>query len=190
MATTEPAEPVRPNSDSTAETGPRAEGELHQGALSDEILVGEDGAADNNREAQDEEQGSVAGPDDAVHGGPHSHDQQQENLDDFLCQPCGDDEAEEEAEPKRIAPSPTLPTAAEIEDRRICHFPYRNWCPHCVAGRALGERRDLGALGWQKGRYLIPVICIDYFYNTSGGLKVKKELKDLGYLDDEAILSA
>ena len=169
---TDPAEPVRPNSVSNTDTGPRAEGEL-QGALSDEILVGEDDAAEDRHEAQ----------------GRHQ-DAQQENNGDVLHEPGDDEEAEEEAEPKRIAPSPVLPTAAEIEDHRISHFPYRNWCPHCVAGRALGERRGAGALGWQPGRHVIPVIMMDYFYLTSGGLKVKKELSELGYLNDDTISDA
>ena len=60
-----------------------------------------------------------------------------------------DDTAEQDEEPKRIAPSPVLPSAAEIEDHRICHYPYRNWCRHCVAGRALGERRGMPPRGWE-----------------------------------------
>ena len=31
---------------------------------------------------------------------------------------------------------PRLPTAEEVEDHYRTHCPYRNWCPHCVKGRA------------------------------------------------------
>ena len=85
------------------------------------------------------------------------------------------EELEEEAEPKRLAPSPTLPSAAEIEDHRTTHFPYRSWCPHCVAGRALGERRGAQPLDWQYKRHLISIVSMDYFYLTSGGVKTQRQ---------------
>ena len=133
------AEPVRPSSVSNTDTGPRAEGEL-LGALSDEILVGEDGDTETQQDRAEHQPAQEPGR--AAQEGRGPDELQQESADDVLCEPCGEDDAEEEeAEPKRIAPSPTLPSAAEIDDHRICHFPYRNWCPHCVAGRALGERR-------------------------------------------------
>ena len=52
-----------------------------------------------------------------------------------------DEEAVGEAEPMRMAPDPGQPTAAESEEHRVTHYPYRNWCRECVEGRALGEQR-------------------------------------------------
>ena len=30
---------------------------------------------------------------------------------------------------------PKLPTEKEVEEHNLTHLPYRNWCPHCVAGK-------------------------------------------------------
>ena len=43
--------------------------------------------------------------------------------------------AEEEAEERRILPTPTLPSQREIDEHWIDHYPYRNWCGKCVEGR-------------------------------------------------------
>ena len=153
------------------------------GAPNGEILANEHLSTGDGSEGEHEHRGA---PEAAV----PEEQPRQDDADDLLQPPHDDDEAEEDVEPKRFAPSPTLPSAAEIDEHRICHFPFRSWCPHCVAGRALGERRDIGPLGWERGRHMIPVICIDYFYNTSGGLKLKKDLRDLGYITDEAIHAA
>ena len=44
------------------------------------------------------------------------------------CEPCSAD-----IEPLKIGVSPSKPTAQEVEDRRISHYPFRNWCKFCVA---------------------------------------------------------
>ena len=75
----------------------------------------------------------------------------------------------------KVAAVPILPSAAEVAEHRVTHMPYRNWCPHCVAGRGLGERRGRH-VGWQRD---IPRVGIDYWFVTSGGdLKKRKEIKD------------
>ncbi len=80
--------------------------------------------------------------------------------------------AQEEVEPLQSAPSPKLPSAAEVEDHRLTHAQYRSWCKFCVMGRGLGERR-----GRHVGRpHAIPRVGIDYWYITSDGLKSRKEL--------------
>ncbi len=33
----------------------------------------------------------------------------------------------------KIAVSPIRPSAADVAEHRVCHMPYRNWCPQCVA---------------------------------------------------------
>ena len=30
---------------------------------------------------------------------------------------------------------PKLPTQKEIDEHCLTHLPFRNWCPHCVAGK-------------------------------------------------------
>ena len=66
-------------------------------------------------------------------------DGETEGHDDSVCPPC------EEAEPLRRPPVPKLPSAAEIEDHRRTHIPYRSWCRDCILGRALGEKRGVHA---------------------------------------------
>ncbi len=87
-----------------------------------------------------------------------------------------EDDEDEQIEVSKIpiAPSPKMPSAAEVEDHRINHFPYRCWCRECVMGRGLGEQR-----GRHEGRqHDIPRIGIDYWYITTGGLHRRDELPE------------
>ena len=34
----------------------------------------------------------------------------------------------DEIEPLKQAPSPSMPSAAEVEEHRVTHIPYRSWC--------------------------------------------------------------
>jgi hypothetical protein len=92
-----------------------------------------------------------------------------------------EDEIGEDVEPMRKAPSPYLPSAAEIEEHRKTHIPYRSWCTHCILGRALGEKR-----GTHAGReHTIPRIGIDYFFLSAEGVHKRPGLVPLGYPMDE-----
>ena len=84
---------------------------------------------------------------------------------------------EEETEDLRVAPSPLMPTSSEVEEHRITHYPYRSWCKFCQMCKALREKRP----GGNDKR--IPVVGMDYFYMTDGGLKTKVELD----MDDEEV---
>ena len=90
-------------------------------------------------------------------------------------------EISEEAEPLKVAPSPTMPSAAEIEEHRISHIPYRSWCRECVMGRGLGEKR-----GRHQGRdHGVAIVGIDYFYVTTRGIEKRQEMTDAYPLDAE-----
>ena len=82
---------------------------------------------------------------------------------------------QEETADLKIAVSPIRPSAADVAEHRVCHMPYRNWCPQCVAGRGLGEQR-----GRHAGRpHDVPRVGLDCWFITSGGdLRRRKELKD------------
>ena len=86
----------------------------------------------------------------------------------------GNQQPEEEGEAElKAARSPQTPTAQEMEEHRRTHFPYRNWCPHCVANRGLGERR-----GRHKGRHhRIPIVGLDYWYLTANGMYKRDQLE-------------
>ena len=91
-----------------------------------------------------------------------------EDGEEFKCTECG-------VEPLRIAPSPILPSAAEVEEHRITHIPYRSWCRECVEGKALGEHRGHGRP--HHHTKVIPVVGMDYFYATSKGVLFREELE-------------
>ena len=79
---------------------------------------------------------------------------------------------EQEAADLKIAFAPTKPSAAEIEEHRVTHYPYRSWCDECREGRGLGEHR-----GRHAGRsHDIPRVGIDYWYITTGGLKTRQDI--------------
>jgi len=84
------------------------------------------------------------------------------------------DDLEEETQPTKIAPSPQLPSAEEVEEHRISHLPFRNWCRECVEGKALGEHRGARP----GGESMVPVVGVDYFYLTLNGMFHRSELAD------------
>ena len=50
---------------------------------------------------------------------------------------------EEEGVATRPLPQPKKPSAKEIAEHEISHVPYRNWCVHCVKGRARSDAHRL-----------------------------------------------
>ena len=92
-------------------TGREAMGESH-GALCDKVLVADQQADDEDYSFLEDQP-----------------DQQPELVD------SGDEgvdgHEDEEVEPMRRAASPVLPSAADIEEHRITHMPYRSWCSDC-----------------------------------------------------------
>ncbi len=84
-------------------------------------------------------------------------------------------EIQQEIEPLKVAPSPVLPSASEVEEHRVTHAQYRSWCRECVEGKALGEQR--GRAADDGGVKLVPVVGIDYFFITSRGVFRREDLK-------------
>ena len=88
-----------------------------------------------------------------------------------------DEEAEQDAEPLRVAKDPKLPSQQDVEDHRCSHIPFREWCRHCVLGRGRGDPhlRTAGST--------IPIVGLDYFFIEHEKIKTRKELD---YAEDEA----
>ena len=107
------------------------------------------------------------------------------NLEE-MCFPAEDEvpgeelTAEQDTETKRVLPTPILPSAAEIEDHRIDHMPYRSWCPDCVEGR--GREAPHHA---HRSERDIPVISMDYMFVMPKGMYTQSELVELPVDDRE-----
>ena len=80
------------------------------------------------------------------------------------------EDEEEDCAPRRVAPDPGAPTAEEMEEHRIDHFPYRSWCEHCVAGRGTGEQHRSGPEG------SLPTVACDYLLVTKKGIFTRDEV--------------
>ena len=81
------------------------------------------------------------------------------------------EELETEVEPLKTARDPGCPTVREVEEHRSRgHLPYRTWCKWCNLGRGRGfqHRKSPGST--------IPIVGLDYFFITSGGVVKKDEL--------------
>jgi len=91
-----------------------------------------------------------------------------------------------EVQPLRTAPTPILPSAADIEEHRLTHWPYRSWCKFCNLGRGTGEQHRRDA---EKQRS-IAIVGMDYWYITSGAMRKRSELDQAEDADGELQLTA
>ena len=66
---------------------------------------------------------------------------------------------EEEAKRAKGARLPDEPTADERKEHMLTHSPYRQWCHHCVAGKARGARHNL-----LRQVRKVPTRVMDYMY--------------------------
>ena len=74
-------------------------------------------------------------------------------------------EEKHDAEPLRTMKSPIMPSKADIEDHKIDHFPYREWCDECVEGMGR-ERVHLHTRSHDREA----VVSIDYMFVTNDGI--------------------
>ena len=80
-------------------------------------------------------------------------------------------EGEDDVEPLNKAANPRLPSAADVEEHNRTHIPYRSWCKWCVEGRGRGGNHH------PSHGSSVPVVGIDYFFITSGGVVKRDELE-------------
>ena len=73
-----------------------------------------------------------------------------------------EEEEEEHIKAKQVkrGTNVTLPSEAELDEHMISHYPFRNWCPHCVRGKAnaSAHRMDKGLVQDH------PTIHMDYCF--------------------------
>ena len=72
-----------------------------------------------------------------------------------------DEETLEEALESRGIKMGEKPSREEVEDHERTHLPFRNWCEHCVRGRAKNDPHQ--ALGEEKACGT-PKVSLDYAY--------------------------
>ena len=67
-----------------------------------------------------------------------------------------------EAQMPRGVPPPPEPHPSEVARHNLTHYPYRSWCPHCLASRRPNShhRRAPSSLA----RRNIPLFCADYCF--------------------------
>ena len=73
----------------------------------------------------------------------------------ILCQPCGNARI-----PNKLS-SPMKPSAEDVEQHNLTHFPYRSWCSACVKakGREDAHPRDAQT---EEDKTGLPIVSLDY----------------------------
>ena len=72
----------------------------------------------------------------------------------------------------RVARAPAAPTKAMITAHEVHHADYREWCPHCVAGKGVSHQHRRSSDEEKSGIEF----CMDYAFMTEDG--------NVGYAED------
>ena len=70
------------------------------------------------------------------------------------------EDMDNEAVVPSVVPDVHSPTEHEVKEHEVFHFPFRNWCAHCVRGKGLD--RACGNEGHVVG--CIPCVFADYMF--------------------------
>ena len=113
-------------------------------AEADVMAVG----TDKEKNGEEEREDAAEQREDAGEQALNSEEPEEARAPWGLCQPCE-------------------PTAKEIEEHYLTHLPFRNWCPHCIAGRGHSDhhKRQLRDVEQE-----VPTVSVDYaFMNSKNG---------------------
>ena len=77
---------------------------------------------------------------------------------------------EEEVLPGKRMRTPQAPTQSDLDDHRIDHLPYREWCAECVEGFGKEAAHTASEI---KATWT-PVVSTDYLFVTKRGIFTKK----------------
>jgi hypothetical protein len=75
-----------------------------------------------------------------------------------------ENQEEEQTQSEMVHKRPKIvwkPREEEIVKHNLTHIPFRNWCPHCIRGRAVNDPHPHIKTGPESE---IPTISIDYFW--------------------------
>ena len=85
----------------------------------------------------------------------------EEKMDELRALICSESEDDvEEVRRVRVLKDPRKPTQKEVEAHNAIHLPFRDWCPHCVRGRA----HNINHKKIAEKEYDIPHIVCDYCF--------------------------
>ncbi len=95
------------------------------------------------------------------------------------------DEAEidDNIEPVKIARDPKLPSKQGVESHRCTHIPFRLWCKWCMMGRGRGAQHR------SAQESVVPMVGIDYFFISHGGVQKRNEVEHPETEEGEAALN-
>eukprot|EP00971_Amphidinium_carterae_P132504 2624476-Amphidinium_carterae.1 len=79
------------------------------------------------------------------------------------------DEQEQEQQELAEMKVPVAPTEEEKRNHKLTHYPYKEWCAHCVRGRGREDRHHTQKEMEQQGT---PVVQLDYSFLTNGEAQV------------------
>ena len=81
--------------------------------------------------------------------------------------------------------SPSAPSRQEVLEHSLTHFPFRNWCPHCVKGKAKASKHSISG-GTEESA--VPIVGFDYaFISDRAGNKPEEDQEDQAEVDDTII---
>ena len=93
------------------------------------------------------------------------------------------EEETSEAISMKVLPSPSPPSRPETLEHNLTHWPFRNWCKHCVAGKAkASQHRHSGATAASE----VPVVSMDYAFMGDKSIEESEEEHVVGDDDYEA----
>ena len=102
---------------------------------------------------------------------PHSGSVQEQVGATHDVEELVDEEAEFICRPTRTQnwkPSPPAPSRQEVAEHNIDHWPFRSWCPDCVAGKATGDHHRV-TKGKEEDESRIPILAFDYAFMSNTG---------------------
>ena len=88
-----------------------------------------------------------------------------EEFDEEADRDQAPEDADDEDSKPRIVCRPRKPTREEWEAHQATHWPYRSWCPHCVAGKAIASPHRCKSVAdkeFQQDR--VPTISMDHCF--------------------------
>ena len=94
----------------------------------------------------------------------------EEFWESMICEPCEMEDDEVIGRPVKLPRNFRKPTKQEVLEHLPSHWPFRSWCKHCLAGRAVGahhkartdEEREFARSG-------VPTISLDHCFLGSEG---------------------